>query len=593
MGRKPSYGSLFSGAGGFDMGFDAAGFTCSWQVEIDPTARDVLARHWPDVPKFEDVRECGKRNLAPVDVVVGGFPCQNLSNAGNREGLAGEKSGLWWEMHRVIGELRPRFVVWENVPGLFSSDDGRDLRRVVSSLAELGYFGAWRTLDSEHAGVPQLRRRVFGVFATGLPGKRGRLAQSPSREDGRRLAGLCAAVLALTDVPEGHPEACKKARKKAAAAAGKRADVVGTLTAGSHPGGHDDVSALKATFGKSRAGVDEAQGNQLVFGGNNTSGPRPAASALNAGKANRQDFETENFVVYQCHGSNVGPAGTQRAGPVSAAAGVPFIVNAAGSCATTDHARETDRARCLDSNPFAQGQGGTVIVFKSGDATPKGREGAAYTITHRAGRGHGDGDGLAVAVFNPQAGGKQTTLGLSTEGTDGALCGSQKPAVAIPITADAAAGRTGDADAPSADAAGNIRLRPPGLGVGEPGDAMFTLSAAAVPAVALAENQQGELRTSATAPAQSRGGGKPGQGFAAAFDGADVRRLTPLEYERLMGWPDGWTEFRANGKRIADGPRYRMCGNGVVRQVAEWLACRLAAAVVAANFAPARAGVGG
>jgi DNA (cytosine-5)-methyltransferase 1 len=122
---QPTVGSLFSGAGGFDIGFDRAGFALAWQVEIDPTARDVLARHWPDVERHEDVRTVGKKNLAPVDVVVGGFPCQDVSVAGKGKGLSGARSGLFYEMARVIRELRPACVVWENVPGLRSNDGGR------------------------------------------------------------------------------------------------------------------------------------------------------------------------------------------------------------------------------------------------------------------------------------------------------------------------------------------------------------------------------------------------------------------------------------------------------------------------------------
>lgn len=159
-----TFGSLFSGCGLMDLGMRQAGLTCSWMCEIDHDARRVLAHHQPDVPCHEDVRQVGKLNLSPVDVLIGGFPCQNLSIAGKREGLRGERSGLWWEMLRVIRELQPRVVLWENVSGLLSSDGGRDIRRVCSSLAELDYFGCVRTLDARYFGVAQRRRRLFGVF---------------------------------------------------------------------------------------------------------------------------------------------------------------------------------------------------------------------------------------------------------------------------------------------------------------------------------------------------------------------------------------------------------------------------------------------
>lgn len=93
------FGSLFSGIGGIDLGLERAGMQCVWQVEIDEFCRKVLTKHWPDVPKFNDVRECGKHNLEQVDLIAGGFPCQDISNAGKRAGIDGKQSGLWSEFH--------------------------------------------------------------------------------------------------------------------------------------------------------------------------------------------------------------------------------------------------------------------------------------------------------------------------------------------------------------------------------------------------------------------------------------------------------------------------------------------------------------
>jgi DNA (cytosine-5)-methyltransferase 1 len=152
-----TFGSLFAGVGGFDLGFERVGMRCLWQVEIDKFCLGVLERHWPDVRRYIDVREVGRRNLGAVDLVGGGFPCQDVSLAGKRAGLAGVKSGLWFEFHRVLEELRPRWVVAENVPGLLSSNGGRDLGIVVQGLAEIGYGVAWRVLDAQHFGVAQRR----------------------------------------------------------------------------------------------------------------------------------------------------------------------------------------------------------------------------------------------------------------------------------------------------------------------------------------------------------------------------------------------------------------------------------------------------
>ena len=155
------FGSLFSGIGGFDLGFERAGMQCAWQVEIDEPCCAVLNKHWPHVARYSDVRRV--ENLEPVDLICGGFPCQDLSVAGKRRGLAGERSGLWFEFHRVLGEVRPGWVVVENVPGLLSSNGGRDFAVLLRGLVELGYGVAWRILDAQYFGVAQRRRRVFIV----------------------------------------------------------------------------------------------------------------------------------------------------------------------------------------------------------------------------------------------------------------------------------------------------------------------------------------------------------------------------------------------------------------------------------------------
>lgn len=160
-------GSLFTGVGGFDLGFERAGIECAWQVENDPNCQSVLERHYPNVKKYKDVRNVGKRNLESIDIICGGFPCQDLSVAGKRAGFAGERSGLWFEFERIIDELRPKWVVIENVPGLLSSAKGQDFETIIRALDEFGYGVAWRVLDSQYFGVPQRRRRVFIVASLG------------------------------------------------------------------------------------------------------------------------------------------------------------------------------------------------------------------------------------------------------------------------------------------------------------------------------------------------------------------------------------------------------------------------------------------
>lgn len=159
-----THGSLFTGAGGFDLGFELAGFETIGQCENDKFANKVLEYHWPDVPRHEDINDFDGREWEGVDVITGGFPCQNLSVSGRRAGLAGARSGLFFQMCRVVEEAKPRALVWENVAGLLSSNNGNDMRTVCGELASIGYFGAWRLLESAFHGVPHSRRRVFGAF---------------------------------------------------------------------------------------------------------------------------------------------------------------------------------------------------------------------------------------------------------------------------------------------------------------------------------------------------------------------------------------------------------------------------------------------
>lgn len=207
-----TFGSLFAGVGGFDMGFERAGHECKWQVEIDEKCRQVLADKFPTAKQYEDVKEVGKHNLEPVDIICGGFPCQDLSVAGQRKGLDGNRSGLWFEFHRILDELRPGLCVIENVPGLLSSNKGRDFEIVLSGLVELGYCVAWRILDSRYFGVAQRRRRVFIVGSLG--------------------SGRSAQILFESESLRGDSEKGREARKT----------VAGTIKGGSGERGWSDPS---------------------------------------------------------------------------------------------------------------------------------------------------------------------------------------------------------------------------------------------------------------------------------------------------------------------------------------------------------------
>ena len=247
--------STFSGVGGIDLAFERAGCRTALLCEKDKHAAAVLRHHWPDTPIHDDITELTADDLHAAGcrpestVLIGGFPCQDLSVAGARRGMgAGTRSGLYWHLDRLMAEFRPAWVVFENVPGLLSSQDGRDMGAVVGSLAERGYGWAYRVLDAQHFGVPQRRRRVVIV------GRLGDSGATPARvllepEGGDR------------DSAEGGPSGAIAAASPARGVS----EVVGSLQA--HHGRLDADSAggghlVRMTFWKViRSGARDADGN--------------------------------------------------------------------------------------------------------------------------------------------------------------------------------------------------------------------------------------------------------------------------------------------------------------------------------------------
>jgi DNA (cytosine-5)-methyltransferase 1 len=150
--------SLFAGIGGIDLGLERAGHTCVGQVEIDEYATRVLQKHWPDTPRIRDVRDFHGHEFGPFDLLTGGYPCQPFSKAGNRRGEADPRH-LWPEVHRIIRNVRPRFVLLENVPGHLSLGFGR----VLGDLAESGYDAEWDCIPASAVGAPHQRDRVWIV----------------------------------------------------------------------------------------------------------------------------------------------------------------------------------------------------------------------------------------------------------------------------------------------------------------------------------------------------------------------------------------------------------------------------------------------
>lgn len=183
MGAVVKIGSLFSGIGGLELGLEWAGLgETIWQVEQSEFCRAVLAKHWPDAERFEDVREVGAANLVSPDLICGGYPCQDVSSAGKGAGLGGERSGLWFEFARIVGELRPTWVVVENV----ASGAQRWVDTICADLGRRGYAVLPIPLSAADVGAPHRRERIFVVaYAVGDI-----VREQQQRQPRRRAGGI-------------------------------------------------------------------------------------------------------------------------------------------------------------------------------------------------------------------------------------------------------------------------------------------------------------------------------------------------------------------------------------------------------------------
>jgi len=227
--------SLFSGVGGFDLAAERAGMQPAAMCEIDTNAQNILKKHWPNTPLFTDVKEVTGDSLRQLGidpartVLTGGFPCQDVSVAGRRTGLAGARTGLFWEIIRILNEFQPTWIVLENVPGLLTTNSGRDMGTVLGSLALSGYNDlAYRILDSKNFGVPQRRRRIFIVGRLGPTGER----------SGK--------ILAITESSRRHPQTSEQAGSNIAATLTSSAHRAGVNTPGRRT--EDDVNLVVNTL---------------------------------------------------------------------------------------------------------------------------------------------------------------------------------------------------------------------------------------------------------------------------------------------------------------------------------------------------------
>ena len=199
---------LFSGIGGFSLGLERAGMTTVAFCEIEPYCRAVLNKHWPGVPVYDDVRTLTRERLRAdgitgIDIVCGGFPCQDISGAGKQAGIDGERSGLWAEFARLIGDIRPRYAIVENVAALLSGDGGRWFGRVLGDLAEIGYDAEWHCIPASAVGFEHDRDRVWIIAHTHQ--EREQQPEGREREERRRPCNCVA-----QDVADAHEARCAR-----------------------------------------------------------------------------------------------------------------------------------------------------------------------------------------------------------------------------------------------------------------------------------------------------------------------------------------------------------------------------------------------
>jgi DNA (cytosine-5)-methyltransferase 1 len=341
-----SFGSVCSGIEAASVAWHPLGWRAAFVSEIEAFPRAVLQHRWPETPLHGDFTTIQQGDYEPIDLLVGGTPCQSFSVAGLRGGLDDERGNLALEYLRLADRLRPRWLVWENVPGVLSSNGGRDFGSILGGLVELGYGFAYRVLDAQFFGVAQRRRRVFVVGHLG---------------DWRRAA----AVLFERHSLQGHPAPRREKGQSSP-----------TIPSRSSAGG-----GLGTDF-------DCDGGLIQAFGGNNTSGPVEVAAALAAlaahgGPMGRMDFASETFIAHTVATLDASYGRLQGASGQDANHGHSHLVPTTFSIMPMNSgkdykAREVEVAQpVMAGGPVGGNQGGDYIVQPAIAFALRGREGGA------------------------------------------------------------------------------------------------------------------------------------------------------------------------------------------------------------------------
>lgn len=541
------YVSIFSGVEAASLAWEPLGWEPVAFSEIEPFPCAELAERWPDVPNLGDITKINwKEEIdGAIDLVVGGSPCQSFSVAGKREGLKGA-SGLMFEYIRCVQELRPRWFLWENVPGALTSEDGGAFGQLLSEMDELGYGLAWRVLDAQFFGVAQRRRRLFLVGHLG--------AESPAE------------VLFEPDCLSGNSQSSREKRKELASRAGRSAACAGfkySAAPRANTIGYAEEQANTLTADWHAPAVFPLPNTALSQYGIEIAGCLTARGDSSPCADRGQNIVCMTGTQAHCHISD------EIAGCLTAHMGkddAPVVVN--GSDLQT-YVCETAHS---GSNGFGVGESDIfpTLDTSSGPAVWTRENNAQVPFgfaqnTRNEVRVVGDGTVSGALAANP--GMKQTTF-VCTHGT--------YPINEQIATRDKKLGRG------------------TGLGVGADGDPAFTLLANHPHMVAAGSGSDsismGDLNAHTAicrniCPTLKCGG----DGAMAASEIGDkptgvnpmlVRRLTPLECERLQGFPDGHTLIAWKGKpaeECPDGPRYKAIGNSMAVPVMRWIGRRIAA----------------
>lgn len=558
MTHRGTFVSLFAGVGGFDLAMERAGYACAGQCEIDPHARAVLERHWPDTPRHDDVQTLTASTFAHPDVVTFGSPCQDLSVAGARAGMVdGTRSGLFMDAVRYIREVQeasggryPRFAVWENVPGAFSSNNGADFTTVLTLLVggnvrrptggwsnagvAFGPLGSaeWRVLDSRYFGVAQRRRRVFLVYRPG------------SDSAGEVLLE-----------PDGVPRDSQESEPA-------REDVAGTLEArtrgGGFPGTDGAVSGhvVPALSGGHGGGA----GHQYRQKGNEEAVVPVWKRRGGHGWSGREDGVTPTLDTGQSHGVAAPVTARDAKGPPTDATGmVPVAfkvrggveVDSAGKSAGKGYLGSEDIALTISTVQEQHLAVPTAYAARDYSTGRYEQADVAEAITTSADRTRAAP--IALALRGREDGAIPEVSGDQANALRGSEGGSSRDYVAF--------------DLAQITSPHNRTRAEPGLPNG-------TLTADSNPHVAIAPTL-----TAANNPSRSPQSSEVTQQVEAVHAASyAVRRLTPRECERLQGFPDDWTitgTYDGHPKTVSDTHRYRMMGNAVTVNVVEWIARRL------------------